>query len=32
MKKHLILFMIFALMCMAGFSEEMNGNGSGEKV
>ncbi len=31
MKKHLILFMIFALMCMAGFSEEMNGNGSGEK-
>lgn len=31
MKKHLILFMIFSLMCAAGFSEEMNGNDSDEK-
>lgn len=31
MKKHFILFVILASMCAVGFSEEMNGNDSGEK-
>lgn len=31
MKKHFILFVILASICMVGFSEEMNGNDSGEK-